>query len=150
MPVTRLAIGRNCRFERVSCLQMLHDRGKTGMPQSTRLAVASWNSAAGACTGAKRYTPALSLQRSRRPIEPQQVQVGQRLAEGEGHLVRIQGALEHHRQHIGGRQGRGAAGVDDLLQALPVVILQLRDPHMQAREGLAVGGSVSVPAGSSR
>ena len=71
-------------------------------------------------------------------LEPQHVQMGYRLAHGEGHLVQIQRAGEQNRHHITRALRTGGSGLHHFGQAIAVVGVQLLDAHMQASKRLAV------------
>jgi hypothetical protein len=73
-------------------------------------------------------------------LKPQLMQMRQRLALREGELMQIERALEHDGDDVVRGLRALRACVDDLLQALSVVCMQLRNALMQADEGLAVAG----------
>jgi hypothetical protein len=61
----------------------------------------------------------------------QVMQVGERLAQGKGHLVPVERPPEQHRQQID-RTVRPPAGGKDLVAARPVVVGQRFDPGVQS------------------
>ena len=71
---------------------------------------------------------------------PEIVQMGQRLAHGKCHLMRIQRALEKNGENVGGRQWLGLARFHDVIQPFFVMGLQLLDALVQAGKWLAMRG----------
>jgi hypothetical protein len=63
-----------------------------------------------------------------------------RLPHGKRGLVQIQRALEQHGQHIVRAAGLFSAGLQDLIQSVPVVCMQLRNALVQAHKGLSMRG----------
>src|SRR6478672_8867481 len=68
------------------------------------------------------------------------VQVGYRLAHCKKSLVRVQRAAKHHRQELAGAALALAELALKLLEAPPVMRLELRHPVVRPAERLAVGG----------
>ena len=66
------------------------------------------------------------------------MQVRQRLAHGEGHLVQVQHAFEHDRNDVGGAGRSSRAGFNHLGQPVAVVVMQLRHARVQPAKRLAV------------
>ena len=61
-------------------------------------------------------------------------------AHGKSHLVHIQRAFEHHRNHVHAAGGLFAAKLNHLGQTRLMMIVQLFDAPVQAGEGFAMGG----------
>jgi hypothetical protein len=60
--------------------------------------------------------------------------MGEGLAQGEGHLEAVELPLEQHRDHVHRREGLPAASLQGLVQAFLVVARQGLDPPVQSSE----------------
>ena len=68
------------------------------------------------------------------------MQMCHRLSQGKGDLVKVQWALEQHRQDVGGAARFLCTGQHHLGQALAVVVVQLLDADVQTRKRFAMRG----------
>src|SRR5262245_64385483 len=73
------------------------------------------------------------------PLGLEVVQVGERLAEGEAQLMRVELAPKEHGQQIGHRAGL-RDGAEGLAEPLLVMVPEMIEPPMEAAEGQTVGG----------
>ena len=89
-------------------------------------------------TVAKRITPSAPVVPLELAAEPERMQVRQRLAHRERHLVQVERPLEQHRNELERALRRFGAGLERLGEALVVVRLQLVDARVQALERQAV------------